>query len=189
MYVYLSNTINLKQSKIIWSLLLTLDTLPENIRICMLLVFKMVQPQYAWHNTSAMRLLKLREQMGEVPQQISGGAMIVIPCYSHFRFPGIMAPHHFRVANHHTDTWGLCKLNFRAFASRCPARAAPRHELDTYAPYREIWLQVRSIISHNYHHVYRRICIPHFRHPSSLYTPCYRIYRRRLLPSNLEPTL
>lgn len=47
----------------------------------MSLVFKMVQPQYAWHNTSAMRCLKLREQMGEVPQQISGGTMIVISVF------------------------------------------------------------------------------------------------------------
>eukprot|EP00435_Cladocopium_sp_Y103_P062097 s347_g23.t1 len=50
-----------------------------------------------------------------------------------------------------TDGRSLCKLNFRALASRCPARAAPRHEQDTYAPYREIWLQIRptTIIMYN----------------------------------------
>lgn len=35
------------------------------------------------------------------------------------------------------DGRSLCKLNFRALASRRPARAAPRHEQDTYAPYRD----------------------------------------------------
>ncbi|CAK9063130.1 Exostosin domain-containing protein [Durusdinium trenchii] len=31
----------------------------------------------------------------------------------------------------------LCNLSFRALASRRPARNAPRHEMDTYAPYRD----------------------------------------------------
>lgn len=38
---------------------------------------------------------------------------------------------------------GVCKLSFRALASRRPARAAPRHEQDTYAPYRDALLQMK----------------------------------------------
>ena len=38
---------------------------------------------------------------------------------------------------------GLCKLRFRALASRRPARAAPRHEQDTYSPYRDALLQMK----------------------------------------------